>query len=57
MSKFSKVTHVLAVILGSAAAFALSPAGQAVIKQYPKLGGVAGILGVAALYFNPKPSA
>ena len=54
LAGFKKVTHVLAGVLATASAFALTPAGEAIIKQYPKLGGVAGILGVVALYFSPK---
>lgn len=53
-TKAKKLTHVLAVALATAAGFAMTDAGQALIKQYPKLAGVAGMLGVAALYFNPK---
>jgi len=51
----SAITHVAAVFLASAAAFAASPAGQALVSQYPKLSALAGaILALAALYHVPK---
>jgi hypothetical protein len=52
---FKTITHVFAVILAGLAAFAVSPAGQAVVHQYPKLSGVvAAIVALSALYHSPK---
>ena len=52
---FSKVTHILALVLGTVAAFLVSPAGQALILQYPHLSVVAGLItGIAALYKTPQ---
>ncbi|MGH9735417.1 MAG: hypothetical protein ACRD8A_12615 [Candidatus Acidiferrales bacterium] len=57
MNKFKKVTHLFAAALAGAAAFAVSPAGQGLVKQYPWASGIAaGILGLAALYHSPKAS-
>ncbi len=54
MSKFKKITHVFAAVLAGAAAFVLTPAGKALIGQYPALSAAAaGILAIAALYHNP----
>lgn len=51
---YKKFTHVLAVILGGAVAFAASPAGQALVHQYPILSGVLGVVSVlGAVYHNP----
>jgi hypothetical protein len=52
---FKKITHVYAVIVVAAAAFFMSPAGIAVLAQYPKLVPVVtGIAGLAAVYHTPK---
>jgi hypothetical protein len=49
-----KVTHVLAAISAAIVAFSVTPAGQAVIHQYPVLSGIAGALGaISAWYHNP----
>lgn len=57
MGKFKNITHWVAAGLTVVAGFAVSPAGQAVIAQYPKLAGVTGLLSVlAALYHDPKAS-
>lgn len=54
MSKFKKVTHVFAAALATAAAFVITPAGKALIGQYPLLSAAAaGILALAAVYHNP----
>jgi hypothetical protein len=46
-----KVTHYVAVGFVAVAGFAVSDAGQALIHQYPKLSGIAALLGVlGALY-------
>lgn len=56
MNQFKKVTHWVAVAFTAAAGFAVSDAGQALIRQYPKLSAVATLLGLlGALYHSPKP--
>ena len=51
----SKVTHILAAILASIAAFALTPAGQSLIAQYPHLAVVSGLVAtLASLYKTPQ---
>lgn len=50
-----KITHVFAVVLSGAVAFAATPAGQALVHQYPVLSGVVGVIGVlGAVYHNPN---
>lgn len=52
---YKTVTHWLALGVTALAAFALTPAGQALIAQYPKLSIFFGFVGgVAALYHDPK---
>lgn len=54
MSKFKKVTHILAAALAAAAAFVVTPAGKSLLGQYPILSATAaGVLALAALYHNP----
>jgi hypothetical protein len=54
MSKIKKITHVFAAALATAAAFVITPAGKAMIGQYPILSAAAaGILALAAVYHNP----
>lgn len=54
MSKFKKVTHVFAAALAAAAAFVITPAGKALVGQFPLLSAAAaGILALAAVYHNP----
>jgi len=54
MSKFKKVTHVFAAALAAAAAFVITPAGKALVGQFPLLSAAAaGILALAAIYHNP----
>jgi hypothetical protein len=54
MSKIKKITHVFAVALATAAAFVITPAGKALIGQYPILSAAAaGILALTAVYHNP----
>jgi hypothetical protein len=51
----SKATHVIAAVLASVAAFALTPAGQALIAQYPHLAVVSGLVAtLASLYKAPS---
>jgi hypothetical protein len=55
VSKFKTVTHWFAVGAVAVVGFIASPAGQAVVHQYPILSGVAGVIGVlSALYHSPK---
>ena len=55
--KFSKITHVIAVGFAAVVGFATSDAGQAIIRQYPKLSAVAALLGLlGSLYHSPKTS-
>ena len=50
-----KLTHFLAAALAAIAAFALTPAGQALIAQYPHLAVVGGLLStLSALYRDPN---
>lgn len=50
-----KVTHVVALIVVTGAAFCVTPAGQALVHQYPVLAPIAaGLATLAALYFNPQ---
>lgn len=54
MGKFKKVTHAFAAALAAAAAFVVTPAGKALLEQYPVLSAAAaGILALAALYHDP----
>lgn len=53
-SSSKTVTHVIAAVLATGAAFLVSPAGQALLKQYPKLSVVSGlVLTLASLYHDP----
>lgn len=54
MNKFKAITHIFAVIGTAIAGFILTPAGQALIHQYPLLAAVIAALGVAGIYHNPK---
>lgn len=53
----SKITHGIAVVLGVATTFLVTPAGEALVKQYPWLTAVSSALGIALVYFNPKKGA
>jgi hypothetical protein len=56
--KFTTFTHYLAVAVAALAGFALTPAGQALVAQYPKLSVLFGAAGaLAALYHSPKAAA
>jgi hypothetical protein len=58
MTKISKVTHIIAIIGAGVTAFVLTPAGQALIHQYPKLAPIAGAIATLfAVYHNPKSAA
>lgn len=58
MTRFKKLTHVLAVGFAAVVGFAVSPAGEAIVKQYPKVSGIFALLGVlGALYHSPKEPA
>ena len=57
MANYKNITHILAVALSVVAGFVVTPAGQAVIHQYPYLSGAAGvILTLAAVYHVPTAS-
>ena len=52
---FKKITHVFAVVFAGAVGFAATPAGQALIHQYPVVSGMAGVLtALFAVYHDPK---
>lgn len=51
-----KSAHVIAMVLASAAAFFVTPAGIALVHQYPFLAAVAAIVAAGTTYFNPKSS-
>jgi hypothetical protein len=56
--KTKTITYYLAVVIAAIAAFAVTPAGQALIAQYPKLSIVFAIIGaLGALFHNPKAAA
>jgi hypothetical protein len=58
MGKISKLTHILAIAGAAITAFVLTPAGQAIIHQYPKLAPIAGAVATLfAVYHNPKVAA
>jgi hypothetical protein len=55
---FKTITHVYAVAVVAVAGFFMTPAGIAVLAQYPKLVPiVTGIAGIAAVYHTPKAGA
>lgn len=50
----SKLTHFFAACFVAVAGFAVSPAGRALVSQYPKLAGLAGlVITLGALYRKP----
>ena len=50
-----KITHVLAVAASAVVVFVVSPAGQALIHQYPILSGIAGVIGaLVSVYHDPN---
>jgi hypothetical protein len=56
---FKRITHAIAVAGTAGIAWAVSPQGQqiigSIIHAYPKLSGLAGVIGfAAALYHSPK---
>lgn len=54
-AKIKPLTHVIAVGIAAIAGFLATPAGQALIRQYPVLVPVATGIGViAALYRTPR---
>ena len=55
MSRFKKITHVFAVGITAVVGFAFTDAGQAIIRQYPKLTGISVLLGMlGTLLHDPK---
>ena len=54
MNKFSKITHFAGLALAATGAFLVTPAGQALIQQYPHLEPVAFMIAsLVALYHKP----
>ena len=50
-----KITHIFAVIASGVMIFVATPAGQAVIHQYPVISAVLGAIGaLTAVYHSPK---
>jgi hypothetical protein len=57
MSVYKKVTYAIAVGVAAIAAFFVTPAGQALVHQYPVLVPIAAGFGVlATLFHDPKAS-
>ena len=55
MNRFKRITHLCALGLAAVAAFFMSPAGQELVKQYPKLSGISALtVSLVALYHSPK---
>jgi hypothetical protein len=55
LSKIKGLTHVFAVVGLAIVGFVVSPAGQAVVKQYPVTSGIAGaIVALGAIYHQPQ---
>jgi hypothetical protein len=50
---YKMVTHIFAGIATAMAAFAVTPAGMALIKQYPALAAVFALMTAAAVYHQP----
>lgn len=48
LSKFRTATKVLSAVVLVVGGFLYSPAGEAVVKQYPHLSAVVGIVGILA---------
>lgn len=56
--KFKNITHILAVAVAAVCAFALTPAGMSLAKQYPTVATLfAGFAAIAALYHVPVKQA
>lgn len=52
---FKKITHVFAFVGAAVMGFVASPAGQAVVHQYPIVSAVLGMAGaIIAVYHAPK---
>jgi len=50
-----RITHVFAALAAAVMAFIVTPAGQALVHQYPILSGIIGVLGAAgAVYHQPE---
>lgn len=57
LTKLTYVEHLIAVAGAAVVAFSVSPAGQALVHQYPVLAPVVGALGfLTAFYHSPKAS-
>lgn len=49
------ITHIYAAIAAAVGAFLVTPAGQSVLMQYPKLASIIGAIAViAGVYHSPK---
>lgn len=58
LKQFSNATHFIGAGILAVLAFVATPAGQALITQYPKLSVFVTLLGmIAALYKNPTKGA
>lgn len=52
---FKKITHVFAFVGAAAMGFIATPAGQALVHQYPIISAVTGMAGaLIAVYHAPK---
>lgn len=55
MSKFRTISHIYAVIAAAIGGFLVTPAGQAVLAQYPRAASViASVSTIAAIYHQSK---
>lgn len=48
------ITHIYAIVAAAVGAFLLTPAGAAVLQQYPKLASLLAVATVLGLYHNPN---
>ena len=53
MSRFKRITHIVAAIFLSLAFYLSSPAGQATIRANPAIAPAASAIVALAVYFNP----
>jgi len=51
------ITHVYALIAAAIGAFLLTPAGSALLTQYPKLASLLAVATVLGIYHSPAKSA
>lgn len=55
LSKYKNLTHFIALVVGSVAAFLMTPAGEALVKQYPHLTDIAAIVVFLAGLYGVTP--